>query len=156
MRIAGLRDSFGRRVCGVQISANKKAAPAFNQSNKPCYVVCEIIRTSAACQDNLKLFRKILVTSSDERVRNLTSTRKDRHITLTLDYRKLPDLFSGAGLIQSISLTAHGLGHISILRELLQVLRADARQDIHRCGNRRAGISGEVVNNHVRANPATV
>jgi hypothetical protein len=73
-----------------------------------------------------------------------------------MDHGKLPDLFSGASLFQAIRLTAHRLGNISILGELLEVFRADARQNIHRRWDGRAGIFGKVVNNYVRANPSAV
>ena len=53
-------------------------------------------------------------------------------------------LLSGARLAQPVSLTANCLGDISILTKLLQVVRADARQDIHCRGYRRAGIEARV------------
>jgi hypothetical protein len=156
MRIAELHDSYGRRVAGY-ISANKEPRLLSKPIQQPLLMLCvKLYEESVTCQGQFKRFCKILVTTSAKRVRNFTSGPETRHNTASMVHIKLPALLSGARLAESIGLAPHCLRDISILRELLQVFCADARQDVHCRGNRRPRIFGKVVNNRVRANPGTI
>src|SRR5215212_5709777 len=61
-----------------------------------------------------------------------------------------------AGGREPVSLAAHGLGDVAVLRDVLQVLGVYARQDVDRGRNRRARVAREVENNRVGARPGAV
>ena len=80
MRIAESERFIRAARCGVQISANKKSQPLSTNPTSLATLCVKLYEHAHAVKDNLKLFRKILVTSSDWSVRNLTSTlRKNRN-----------------------------------------------------------------------------
>ena len=100
MRIVELNDSDGRRVCGVQISANKRPHlnRCFQPIQQPLLSLCvKLYEESVTCQGQFKPFRKILVTSSAGPVRKLTAHGGNRHIAASLGHIKLPALIFQRG-----------------------------------------------------------
>src|ERR1041384_7941412 len=65
-------------------------------------------------------------------------------------------LLASTDLLETVGLAAHGLGNVLILRQALQILGPDSRQDVHYCRDWRPWVSSEIVNDRVRARPTTV